>query len=154
MLLEDSLYISYTLLKFLNHELSIQLLGLVIDITGAFYLSRAFIFKNSADIKSETYGNVNQKLLIFFGMSGNLFFSFYTQGIEARIGFFLLLFGFVLQGIGIIWPAILIPAYIILTTWLMVMLGCKFIHGHFTKFERVKNLHDRDEKQHDKRLQK
>ena len=128
-------------------------LGIIFDISGAYYLSRGFIFKKPADIKSETYGSANQNLHMSFGMSGNLFCSFYTQGIEARLGFIFLLVGFVLQGIGIIWT-IMLPIYLITIISGISLITSGTINYQLTKPDRVKAIHDRNERDFDKRLQK
>ncbi len=142
------------LATFLNHASSVQLLGIVFDIAGAFYLSRAFIFEKPADIKSKTYGSANQNFLTHFGMSGNLFFSFYIQGIEARIGFLLLLTGFLLQGIGIIWPSIMFPIYVVFIIGATVMYISERARSYFTNPKKLEAIHDRDEQEFDERLKK
>ena len=138
----------------LNQDLNIQILGIGFDIIGAFYLSRAFIFKKPADIKSETYGSANQNFLINYGMSGNLFFSFYTQGIEARMGFIILSIGFILQAIGLIWSFLILPIYVILLITILALIICELVRSRLTRFERVKTIHDRNEREHDKRLKR
>lgn len=144
----------YILVLYLTYMSSVQLIGVFFDITGAFYLSRAFMVKKPADIKNETYGSANQRTHTSFGMSGNLFFSFYTQGVEAKIGFILLLTGFLLQAVGILWPLIKIPLYLSLILWLLGSTLSEMVRSFLTAFERVKSIHDRDERQYDKRLQK
>lgn len=130
--------------EFLNQELNIQLLGIIFDIIGAFYLSRAFIFKKSEEIKNETYGNSSLDTPIDFGMSGNLFFSFYSQGIEARIGFLLLFIGFLFQGAGVIWPLAILPVYIILIVLIISFVICECVRNYLTNFDRIKAIHDRN----------
>jgi len=130
------------------HESSIQLLGIFFDIVGAFYLSRAFIFKSPEDIKSETYGSKSSKFLCSFGMSGNLFFSFYTQGIEARIGFIWLLLGFLFQGIGVIWSSIIIPIYLVLQIFINCAIISEVICHRLVDFNRVKAIHNSDRIKH------
>lgn len=144
--------IANNLVEFFKHKSNIQLLGVFFDITGAFYLSRAFIFKKPADIKTEVYGSSNQKFLISFGMSGNLFISFYTQGIEAKIGFFLLFFGFLFQGMGIIWPYILVRIFIVLIIWGMTTVICEYLCRKLTSPIRVAAILNRDEREFDDRL--
>lgn len=139
---------------FLNHASNIQLLGIVFDIAGAFYLSRAFLFKKAADIKSDTYGNANQNFLTQFGMSGNLFFSFYIQGIEARIGFLLLFIGFLLQGIGIIWSSLILPIYVVLIIGIAITYISERVRSYFTDPKKLEAIHDRDEREFDERLKK
>lgn len=47
----------------LTLPVNIQILGLILDIIGAYYVVRSFIVKKPADIKNETYGSANQKFL-------------------------------------------------------------------------------------------
>lgn len=133
-------------IAFLSHKDSIQLLGLVFDITGAFYLSKAFIFKSPSDIKSETFGSANQRFLVDFGMSGNLFCSFYTQGIEARIGFTMLFLGFSFQGVGLIWPWIMVSSGFVIFAWILSVIFCQILCNHLTNIKRVKKILNRDER--------
>ncbi len=139
---------------FFNHDSSIQLLGIVFDIAGAFYLSRAFIFKKPADIKSEVYGSANQNFTTSFSTSHNQFFSLYIQGVEARIGFFLLFAGFLLQGIGIVWSFIILPIYVVLIIGIAVMCISGYARSYFTNPKKLEAIHDRDEREFDERLKK
>jgi hypothetical protein len=138
-------FIYHLLSILLVHNSSIQLLGVLLDITGAYYLSRAFIFKSPLDIKFETYGTGNSRLHMSFGMSGNLFMSFYTQGVEARIGFGLLFSGFLFQAIGIIWPSYYLPIYITIAIWICSTLISYILRCYLNNPERVKEIHDRRE---------
>lgn len=131
----------------------IQVLGLLIDIIGAYYIVRSFIVKKPADIKSEVYGNANQNLQIPYGMSGNLFFSFYIQGIEARIGLVLVVAGFVLQSLGVLF-GFLISFFILVLVLAMAIAGSFFAYRFLTSPRRLKSIHDRDETKFDARLKK
>ncbi len=128
-----------------NHHSSIQLIGVFLDITGAFYLSRSFIFKSPLAIKFDTYGTGNSKLHTSFGMSGNLFMSFYTQGMEARIGFVFLLGGFLFQAVGLVWLTFTFPIYLTLIVWVLTTVFAYMLRRHLNDFERVKKIHDRNE---------
>ena len=133
------------LIEVLIYSSNLQLVGTLFDITGAYYLSRAFIFKSPLEIKFETYGTGNSRLHTSFGMSGNLFMSFYTQGMEARIGFGLLLIGFLCQASGILWPSFSIPFYATLVAWTFGIIFAYILRRILNNPARVKRIHDRRE---------
>ena len=136
-----------------SNFVDIQVLGLLIDIMGAYYIVRSFIVKKPADIKNEVYGNANQNLQIPFGMSGNLFFSFYLQGIEAKIGLVLVVVGFVLQSLGVLFE-LFISFMVLILTLIIAVAGSGFAYRFFANPQRLKNIHDRDETKFDTRLKK
>jgi len=137
----------------LTNPVNVQLLGLLFDIIGAYWLALGFTNKNPADIKAITYGSANQGLLSSFGMSGNLFISLYIQGIEAKIGLIVLILGFAIQAVGIIW-LYKMPLAALIFAVLACYSFAKLIHHYLTEPNRIKNIHDRDERQYDKRLMK
>ncbi len=142
------------ILNLLNSPfINIQVLGLLIDIIGAYYIVRSFIVKKPADIKNEVYGNANQNLQIPYGMSGNLFFSFYLQGIEARIGLVLVVTGFVLQSLGVLFE-LFISFFILVLVLVIAAVGSVFAYRFFADPRRLKTIHDRDETKFDTRLKK
>ena len=84
-----------------------QIIGLILDILGAFYLAKGFMFKKLAEIVAEAFGNDYPGLP--GGMSENIAVSLYRQRVEAIIGSLFLFFGFLLQGVGVALPNIKIP---------------------------------------------
>ncbi len=85
-----------------------QIFGLILDILGAFYLAKSFIFKRRRDIEAEAYGDdIEGKYP--GGFSDNLRVSFFRQRDEAIIGFLFLLLGFILQGAGVLFLDFIIP---------------------------------------------
>lgn len=139
------------LLELFKFPVNIQVLGLLLDILGAYFVVRSFIIKKPADIKSEAYGNANSNLRIAYGMSDFLFFSFYKQGIEARIGLVLIIPGFFLQAFGVLHP-ISLPLSIIILILFIAVISSIFIHRYFTNDNRIAVIRDRDERKFDKRL--
>lgn len=103
---------------------SLQVIGLILDIIGAYYLAKSFINKSIKDLAAESWGDNYPEKGYPGGMSENQFVSFYKQSIEAKTGFIILTLGFMSQvcgylflgfrinrliGISIIALAILIP---------------------------------------------
>ena len=67
-----------------------QIIGLILDILGAFYLAKGFMFKKLAEIVAEAFGNDYPGLP--GGMSENIAVSLYRQRVEAIIGSLFLFF--------------------------------------------------------------
>jgi len=83
-------------IKFIALEpTSLQILGLIIDILGAYYIVQGLIIKDECLLLKKVHGDHR-------GMSEDLFDIFFVQKVEARIGLFLLLLGFWLQGVSIV----------------------------------------------------
>lgn len=85
-----------------------QIIGLILDIIGAFYIVKSFVFKTPKDLIAESYGTNYPDKDLIGGMSGNLFRSFYKQAIEAKTGFVVIALGFLSQGVGILIPNLVI----------------------------------------------
>lgn len=130
---------------------SMQIVGLLVDIIGAYWLARGFTSKKPADLKNVAYGSANQNFLTQFGMSGNLWISLYVQGIEARIGLVLLVIGFIFQALGALF-SLVIPLYAVFIVALLFSVTPLAVSNYFCKPERVAKIHDRDESKHDKRF--
>ncbi len=81
-----------------------QIIGLILDIIGAFYIAKSFIFKTPKDLIAESYGTNYPDKDLTEGMSGNLFRSFYKQATEAKTGFLIIASGFISQAIGLLIP--------------------------------------------------
>lgn len=75
----------------------ITLFGLILDIIGAWYISRGLVKKTREDIKKETG--------FCFGPNDNYIISGLSQKAECKVGFIFLLFGFMLQGVGNLLPS-------------------------------------------------
>lgn len=72
----------------------VAILGLAFDVLGAWYISRGLIRKTKKNIVSEAE--------VTWGPNDNYIINGLVQKIECNVGFWLLLFGFVLQGISTI----------------------------------------------------
>lgn len=72
-----------------------QMIGLMFDILGAYFLSQGLIQKSLKVLVEESPGNKSKPYLGTY--RNNYFISMYTQIIEARTGFTLLCIGFTLQ---------------------------------------------------------
>lgn len=79
-----------------------QVVGLILDIIGAFYIVKSFIFKNLKSLLAESYGCDYPEKGLTEGMSGNLFRSFYKQSVEAKTGFIIISLGFGGQILGVL----------------------------------------------------
>jgi len=99
-----------------------QTIGLMLDLIGCFYIVRSFIFKKPKKLLRECQGDYN-------GMSIDLFKSFYKQGIEARVGFFVITVSFSFQVIGVIFPDFSLSIYV----GISIILGIFFISCLFHK---------------------
>ena len=85
-----------------------QIIGLILDIIGAFFLAKSFVFKTPKDLAAESYGTDYPSKELTAGMSGNIFRSFYRQAIEAKTGFIILALGFLGQISGLLFPNLII----------------------------------------------
>ena len=85
------------LLQIFSHP---QILGLILDIIGVFYIAKSFVFKTPKDLAAESYGTNYPDKDMTSGMSGNLFRSFYKQAVEAKTGFVIIAIGFGGQIVG------------------------------------------------------
>lgn len=88
-----------------------QIIGLILDIIGAFFLAKSFVFKTPKDLAAESYGTDYPNKGLTAGMSGNLFRSFYRQAVEAKTGFVILALGFLSQISGLLFPNLTIKWY-------------------------------------------
>lgn len=77
----------------LSDSTDIQILGLLLDIIGAYYLVRSFIKKGFDEMFKEAHGD-------FEGLPYDTLYSSYVQKIEAEIGLFFLIPGFVFQALS------------------------------------------------------
>lgn len=89
-----------------------QVIGLILDIIGAFFLAKSFVFKTPKDLAAESYGTDYPSKGLTAGMSGNIFRSFYRQAVEAKIGFVILALGFLSQISGLLFPNLTINWYL------------------------------------------
>jgi hypothetical protein len=108
-----------------------QIQGLILDIIGAFYIAKSFIFKTSKDLAAESYGTNYPDKDLTGGISGNLFRSFYKQAIEAKTGFVIIAMGFAGQIVGIVCPNFVMKSWlglcIILSALLIPQILFKFL---------------------------
>lgn len=86
-----------------------QILGIWLDIIGAYFIAQGFMTKKLRDIVCEAWGDTNEKYPGCF--SENLAISLYEQTIDAWTGFIILSFGFIFQGIGTIYSGLFLPYY-------------------------------------------
>lgn len=119
-----------------------QIIGLVLDIIGAFYIAKSFVFKTSKDLAAEYFGTNYPDKDLIGGMSGNLFRSFYKQAVEAKIGFVIIAFGFGGQIVGTIYSNLAVDSWIgfclILSALLIpqILFKCLFRHSRLDKIEQ------------------
>ena len=118
--------------RFLDHP---SIFGLFLDIIGAYFLAQSFITKNLEDVVCESWGNKGGKYP--GGLSDNLGISLYQQSVEARTGFLVLTCGFLLQGIGNIYPAFKTPSYVAIVFVLLVFLAIIIVHKILLKPEKI-----------------
>lgn len=118
--------------RFLNHP---SVLGLFLDIIGTYFLAQSFITKNLEDIVCESWGNEGGKYP--GGLSENLSISLYQQSVEARTGFLILALGFILQGIGNIYPAFEAPRYAGIGLILLILIVIIVVHKILLVPERI-----------------
>lgn len=118
--------------RFLDHP---SVLGLFLDIIGAYFLAQGFITKNLEDIVCESWGSEGGKYP--GGLSENLSISLYQQSVEARTGFLILALGFILQGIGNIYPAFEAPHYTGIGLILLIFLIIIIVHKILLVPERI-----------------
>ncbi len=86
----------------------LQVVGLILDIVGAFFIVKSFVFKTPKSLAAESYGTDYPNKELTAGMSGNLFRSFYKQAVEAKTGFVILALGFLGQIFGLLFPDLII----------------------------------------------
>ena len=89
-----------------------QILGLILDIIGVFYIAKSFVFKTPKDLAAESYGTNYPDKDMTGGMSGNLFRSFYKQAIEAKAGFLIIALGFGGQIVGTMYPTLVVDNWL------------------------------------------
>ena len=122
---------------------NIQIIGIVLDIVGAYLLAQGFITKNLEDIVCEAWGNKNKNHPGCF--SENLGISFYKQNIEARSGFAVLALGFICQGTGMAMTSLAIPYNLGAGSILIILLAVHIIHRMLFDNERIlKKLEAKD----------
>lgn len=127
-----------------------QVLGLILDIVGAFYIVQGFIFKNSKDLVAESWGTSYPKNGYSGGMSDNLFRGFYKQAIEAKTGFVVLALGFLGQIVGILFPELLINFWFGIIIIVSALLIPRILFKYMYKSDRI----DRIERSADEELSK
>lgn len=88
-----------------------QIIGLILDIIGAFYIARSFVFKTWKDIAAESYGTNYPDHGYLGDMGGNLSVSLAKQACDIRTGFIILILGFLTQILGILYPSLQINPY-------------------------------------------
>ena len=120
-----------------------SILGLFLDIIGAYFLAQSFITKSLEDVICESWGNEGGKYP--GGLSENLSISLYQQGIEAKTGFMVLTIGFIFQGIGNLYSTFIVPPYIGFGFILLILLVIVIVHKILLKVDRIsKNLEKKD----------
>lgn len=105
------------LCDFLTYSVSLQLLGIIMELLGAYYLSRTFLFKRTFDIKMEAFGLNSTRLHSGFAAARNQFFNSYVQMVEAKLGFILVLMGLTTEAFG------LCLSYVQLSAWLLILIS-------------------------------
>ena len=131
------------MLYILNHPIDIQLLGILLEITGAFYLARTFLFKNSLKIKIELFGTGSSRLHSPFMSARNSFFSLYRQAVEARIGFFIVVFGLLLEALSLyILPQ---PIWLSVLGWFIVIFIAEISRLYFSKHDSIEKEYGKQE---------
>lgn len=119
-----------------------QILGLILDIIGAFYIAKSFVFKTPKDLIAESYGADYLEKNMTGGMSGNLFRSFYKQAIEAKTGFVIIALGFGGQIIGTMYSNLVVNDWLgfslVLSSLLIprILFRYLFRHGRLDKIEQ------------------
>jgi hypothetical protein len=122
-------------MEILNSAVDSQILGLLLDILGAYYLVRSFIQKGFQEMFQEAHGD-------FEGLPYDTLYGSYVQKIEAEIGLVLLVPGFVLQALSIIF-FLKLPLFFI---FIILALFYAFAELYFkfyssrSKFNKMSNL--------------
>lgn len=119
-----------------------QLLGLVIDIIGAYYLSRGFIFKNQKEILALAYGDEDLSKQLHGGLSENIAKSLYMQAVEARTGFAVLVFGFALQLCGTMFLNFSVAWWLGIVLIITTLITPHIIFRHFFTTTNLEKLLD------------
>jgi len=133
------LSISLEYYNYLNHP---QVLGIFLDIIGAYYLGQSFVTKNLDDIVCESWGSESNKYP--GGLSDNLGISLYQRAIEARTGFIILTIGFIIQGVSITHPDWEIIKCLGGSLVILLLITVNIIHSSLLKPDRiVKKMDDR-----------
>ena len=131
-----------------------QIIGLILDIIGAFYIAKSFVFKNVKDMVAESWGTDYPDKNLISGMSGNLFRSFYRQATEAKIGFVIIALGFLSQIIALLKPSLEINywlGFLIISTALITPL---VIFKILFRPNRLDNIEIKTDKELSKRYEK
>lgn len=128
--------------RFLDYP---SILGLYLDVIGAYFLAQSFITKNLEDIVCESWGNRGKQYP--GGMSENLALSLYHQRIEARTGFIVLTIGFILQGIGNLYSKLMLPSYVSAISVLLLLVIIKILHKIILKPERITQILERKDRE-------
>ena len=141
--MESYLLVTISILHILNHTVDVELLGILLEITGAFYLARTFLFKDSLKIKFDLFGTGSSRLHSGFAAARNQFFSAYAEAVEARIGFFIVVVGLITDAVGLfVSPK---PLWPLLVLWLVGVLIAEIARIYFSRRDRIQKLHDRQE---------
>jgi len=113
------------------------ILGLFLDVIGAYYIVQSFINKNILDILAESHGTETKDLP--GGLSENLAISFYRQSIDAKIGFVILTLGFFIQGLGNLLEDFMIEKYFGAMVVLLVLLISVLIQKNYSDQKSILN---------------
>lgn len=112
---------------------NLQLLGISLDIIGAYYLAQGFIVKTKKEILRDSHG-------VDRSMSTNLAVSFYIQKYEAITGFTILTGGFLLQGYSTIHPDLEMNSAMSVGLIIGLFSLVSIIHQYIFKDERILKL--------------
>lgn len=109
---------------------NLQILGITLDVTGAYYLAQSFIVKSNKDILRDSHG-------VDRSMSTNLAVSFYIQKYEALTGFLILTAGFLCQGYSVIHQNFEVNPKVSLTIIIGVFFISTLAHCYLLEDKRI-----------------
>lgn len=122
-----------------------QVLGLILDIIGAFYIAKSFVFKTPKDLAAESYGTNCPDKDLTGGMSGNLFRSFYKQAVEAKTGFVIIALGFGGQIVGTIYSNLTVNSWLGSCLILSALLIPQILFMYLFRHKRLDEIEQRAE---------
>lgn len=143
-LVKDLTFLILMLQTIFSHP---QIIGLILDIIGVFCIAKSFIFKTPKDLVSESYGTYHKGKELSYGMSGNLFRSFYRQSVEAKTGFVVMAVGFFAQIIGILSPNFIINYWLGIFTIIVVVCILFILFRVLFKPTRLNNIETKIDKE-------
>ena len=120
-----------------------QILGLILDIIGAYYIVKSFLFKNLKELLAESYGEDYPQKSLMGGMSGNIFRSFYKQSVEAKTGFVIITVGFLSQAVGILFSRLTVNYFFGFLIILLAVLVPRYIFRILFQPNRLDNLENK-----------